>query len=71
MPLAPENTFKQFWNITLFIMLSLTAIITPIRVCIVDEADVDDWASIDMFFNIYFGIDIIINFVSAYSDEKN
>lgn len=71
MPLSPENAFKQFWNISLFIMLTMTAIITPIRVCIIDDKDTNDWSSIDMTFNVYFGVDILINFLSAYSDEKN
>jgi len=52
-------------------MLTMTAIITPIRVCIIDDKDTNDWSSIDMTFNIYFGVDILINFLSAYSDEKN
>jgi hypothetical protein len=52
-------------------MLSLTAIITPVRVCFVEERDTGDWYIIDMFFTVYFGVDIVVNFLSAYSDEKN
>lgn len=52
-------------------MLILTAIITPIRVGFIDDRDVDDWYYIDLSFDIYFGVDIIVNFLSAYHDEKN
>lgn len=50
-------------------MLILTAIITPIRVGFIDDRDVDDWFILDTSFDIYFGLDIIVNFLSAYYDE--
>ena len=56
---------------TLILMLIMTAVITPIRVCFVDDADVDSWFGIDTFFDVYFGCDIIINFISAFYDECN
>ena len=52
-------------------MLILTAIITPIRVCLVDEKDAKNWFVVELIFDIYFWIDIVINFISAYIDNNN
>lgn len=52
-------------------MLILTAIITPVRVCFVDDSDSNNWFTLDLFFDIYFGCDIIMNFISAYYDHNS
>ena len=70
-PISPDSTFKQIWNVTLVIMLILTAIITPVRVCFIEDEDAQNWFELDLFFNIYFGIDIFVNLISAYNDETN
>lgn len=52
-------------------MLILTALITPIRVCFIEDEDSDDWLPVDLFFDGYFGLDIFVNFVSAYINEQS
>lgn len=47
-------------------MLTLTAIITPVKVCFVDDGDEESWYTIDLIFDLYFISDILINFISAY-----
>lgn len=49
-------------------MLILTALVTPIRVSFIEERDEQDWFLIDLIFDIYFGCDIIVNFISTYHD---
>lgn len=53
-------------------MLILTAIITPIKVCFIEDEDNEDsWAIIENIFDLYFAGDMLINFLSAYYDEYN
>lgn len=56
---------------TLILVLIMTALITPIRVCFVDDEDVKNWYGVDTFFDVYFACDMIINFISAFYDECN
>ena len=68
-PLHPECFIKKIWNYVIIIMLVLTAILTPFRVCIVDDGDTYIWPYIDNIFDAIFSIDIIVNFLSAYIDK--
>ena len=52
-------------------MLVLTAFVTPLRVCLVDDEDVDDWYIIDLIFDVYFYCDILMNFISQTFNNKN
>lgn len=52
-------------------MLILTAILTPVRVCFIDDSDLDSWYPIDLFFDIYFIMDILVNFISAFYNSSN
>jgi len=47
-----------------------TGIITPFRTAFVDD-DSTGWVILDYVFDVLFGLDIIINFVSAYHDKNN
>ena len=51
-------------------MLFATAAITPVRVCFIEEQDldVDGWTIIDLIFDVFFGLDILINFFSVYTN---
>jgi len=55
----------------LIIMLIMTAFITPVRVCFVDDSDVDNWYEFDLFFDIFFYLDILMNFLSSFYDTDN
>ena len=52
-------------------MILLTAALTPIRVCLIDDEDLDSWYPIDVLFDVFFGMDIIVNFLSSFYDSNN
>ena len=52
-------------------MIIVTIIYYPYRICFVDEDHYDDLVLIDNFVDGFFMIDIIINSISSYYDEKN
>ena len=52
-------------------MIIVTIIYYPFRICFVDDIDYDDLLLIDNFFDCFFMIDIFINCVSSYYDDKN
>jgi hypothetical protein len=57
------------WTLILTILIVATAILTPYRVSFVEDGS-GPFDTIDIVFNIGFGIDMVINFISAYHDEK-
>jgi len=53
-------------------MLILTSILSPVRVCFFDDADLDSWWLIyDIIFDVYFVLDILVNFISAFYNSSN
>ena len=52
------------------VLLLITAIVTPYRISFVDTSSLL-WDLIDYTFDLLFGVDIIVSFLSAYVDEKN
>ncbi len=67
----PNDKIKIIWNFILVVILIMTGLLTPFRVCFVDDADDDQWSEIDLFFDFAFGLDVIINFFSAFYDQHN
>jgi hypothetical protein len=56
----------------LFFSLIMMSFVTPFTVCIVDNYDNGSiWFVLDTLFDCLFGCDIIINFLSAYTDKKS
>ncbi len=49
-----------------FGLLIFLGIIMPYRVSFVDDDSEDNWIGFDYFTDAIFGIDILINFLSAY-----
>jgi len=70
--LMPDTLFKMLWNILIIIMLAYTATIAPFRIAFYEDTGTF-WSKFynifDTFVDIVFGMDIIVNFLSAY--EKN
>ena len=70
--LLPNSMFKMFWNLLIIVMVLYTASISPYRLAFADEFVVNGWsqffALFEILIDIIFGIDIIINFISAYED---
>ena len=66
--ISPECTFKKTWNILIFILLIYTAVLTPIRISFKDESAY--WLYLELTTDILFMSDIVVNFLSAYSDKN-
>lgn len=61
----PYHTFKQVWSIIVIIIVTQTAIITPIRIAFISEGLRDyGWIILDITADIIFLIDIVINFIT-------
>jgi hypothetical protein len=66
----PNSLFKTFWNSLIVILMIYTATVLSYRICFIDSTTVF-WSIFDLAANVIFGIDIIINFLSAYYDSEN
>jgi hypothetical protein len=65
----PDTVFKTLWNVLIIIMLVYTATLAPFRIAFYDDSG-SFWSQFynyfDTFVDLVFGIDIIVNFISAY-----
>ena len=52
-------------------MILMTVIITPFRICFIEIQDDKIYSYMDLIFDAFFSLDILINFISSYYDEKN
>lgn len=52
-------------------MILMTVIITPFRICFIEIQDDEIYSYMDLIFDAFFSLDILINFISSYYDEKN
>ena len=52
-------------------MILMTVIITPFRICFIEIQDDKIYSYMDLIFDDFFSLDILINFISSYYDEKN
>lgn len=66
----PSNNFRVFWTVVMVIMTILTAILSPYDVSFIEDGD-KAFEIINLIFDVTFGVDIMINFVSAYYDPVN
>ena len=70
--IMPNSKFKTLWNLIIILLLGYTSTVVPFQVAFVDT---DSFATIIFNYtvDILFGIDIIINFFSAYelANAKN
>jgi hypothetical protein len=49
----------------------MTGLLTPFRVCFVEDVDDYQWSEMDIFFDCAFGLDMLFNFLSAFYDQHN
>lgn len=69
--LYPEDTQKQRWDIIMTYCLIFTCSSTPLFISFHDETEsMDTWEYINLIVDIFFGLDIIIIFFSAFYDEN-
>ena len=61
----PNSKFKTLWNLIIILMLGYTSTVVPFQVAFVD---VDSFSTVIFNYtvDILFGIDILVNFFSAY-----
>ena len=67
--IEPSATFKAFWNIIIIFLLVYTGFITPYRTSFFSNEELarkDLFWVMESIIDIVFGIDIIVNFISAY-----
>ena len=66
----PDDPFRRFWNILMIVLLIYVVTYVPISICFVDGAsdEVNAGQILDMAVDIFFAMDLIMAFISAYED---
>ena len=67
----PDDFIKGSWEMILAIAMSFTILVTPFRISFIEEEDDDMWTIINLAVDVIFGLDIPINFLSAYFDAHD
>ncbi|TNV86814.1 hypothetical protein FGO68_gene1058 [Halteria grandinella] len=62
----PEDRFRAIWDLCISLILICTCIITPYNLAFQKENQQRTWIIIDSIMNLFFIIDIIVNFLSAF-----
>lgn len=65
----PDDNFKFVWDIITTSMLLLVFFITPYWIAFTEDEEIG-WLAIDSVIDFIFMIDIIINFFTAYYNDK-
>ena len=66
----PTSKFKTVWNLLVILLLGYTSTVVPFQVAFIDE-DTSFAAFINYLIDVLFGLDIIVNFFSAYEDSNH
>ena len=64
----PENRAKFFWDFFITFILLLSVIIIPLKLALENEFS-DNWDSFLIVIDLFFLLDIILSFFTAYDDE--
>jgi len=59
------------WDSLISILLVLIGLIIPYRISFINESDQDEWVIFDFLCDTMFGVDIVINFITAFYNLKN
>lgn len=65
----PNNEIKSYWDGVITLVLIFSCMVTPYRLAF-NKEDPYEWVVINIFIDIFFGIDIILSFISAYYTEE-
>jgi hypothetical protein len=71
--LHPKSRFKIYWSLLLILLLLYSAFVSPVRIAFADS-DAEEgmaWVVIEAVVDILFGLDIFVNFISAYYDDDD
>ena len=67
----PNDNIKNFWEILVTLCLLTTCILTPINLAYSEILENITWyMNLNYGIDIFFFLDIILNFNSAYNDES-
>lgn len=66
--ITPDNKLRKFWSVLMIFVLLYTALVTPYRICFVDDTE-GVWLIVDICVDCIFVTDIILTFFSAYEEE--
>lgn len=69
--LLPEDPIRSYWNLIIILLLVYVVVYVPISVTFLSNPSGDTLSTgeiIDITVDIFFGLDILINFISAYED---
>lgn len=70
--LYPEDPSKQRWDMFVTYLLVFTCLSTPLYISFHEhdkDEGIDTWTLINTIVDVFFGIDIIFNYFSAFYDE--
>ena len=65
--ILPDNPYKKMWDLLIAFLILYSAIITPYEIAFSDSSKVS-W--FEVFIDILLGIDIVLTFFSAYTDDE-
>jgi len=65
--ILPDNPYKKMWDLFIAFLILYSAIVTPYDIAFSDSSKVS-W--FDILIDILLGIDIVLTFFSAYTDEE-
>lgn len=66
--IMPTDKFKLYWNLIIILMLSYTATYMPYQICFLDSSS-GTMKVFEYIMDVLFGIDIFVNFISAFETE--
>jgi hypothetical protein len=64
----PVHGYKEAWDTGMLLLILYSAVVIPFRVCFSSEATGAFWA-FELLLSIFFIIDLILNFNTAYQEE--
>lgn len=66
--IMPTDKFKLYWNLIIIFMLFYTATYMPYQICFLENSS-GTMKVFEYIMDVLFGIDIFVNFISAYEAE--
>ena len=67
--LLPSSRFRRLWSFLIFLLMLYTALITPFRICFIDETD-QNWLVVETCVDGLFFIDVLLTCCTAYKDSE-
>lgn len=67
--ILPSSPIAKLWQTVLFCLMMYTAVVTPYRICIVQETTTE-WTIAETCVDCCFMLDIILTFFTAYQDSE-